>query len=239
MVLGLVTLASGRPEPASQEKNIFILAGQSNMSGRGPNNCTYCKPGPNILRFSAGLQWEQAKDPLHRDIDLGKKNAVGPGMPFATRVLEREPNFGVIGLVPCAIGATSLEQWKKDSKLYNFMIARARASLKEEGVIRAMLWYQGENDNNASDLTKHYAERFCNMVDDIRSDLQIPNLPVIQVAINKELEWADGELRKQQLGTNHPYVKTVDAAGDWIHLDTAGETHVGQLLADSFLDNFA
>ena len=104
MVLGFATLTSARPEPPSQGKNIFILAGQSNMAGRGKENCTYCKPGPNILRFNPALQWELAKDPLHKGIDLNKTNRVGPGMPFATRVLEREPNFGVIGLVPCAIG---------------------------------------------------------------------------------------------------------------------------------------
>ena len=214
------------------------------MAGRGKEVCTYCKPGPNILRLNPALEWEVAKDPLHEGIDIGKTNRVGPGMPFATRILEKDANFGVIGLVPCAIGATSLDQWKKGGKFYNDMIARSKASLKEGGVIRALLWYQGENDNG-SPTASTYAARFEEMVDAIRTDLQIPNLPVIQVAINKKLEWADGELRKQQLGVNKLNVKTVDAKGtsadpaDWIHLDTAGATHVGIMLADSFLENFA
>lgn len=247
MVLGLAAAVASatRTEPPTQGKNIFILSGQSNMAGRGHENCTYCKPGPNILMFNPALQWVEAKDPLHQGIDIGKANGVGPGMPFATRIFETKADFGVIGLVPCAIGATALDQWKKGEKLYNDMIARSKASLKDGGVIRALLWYQGEADV-ASPTASTYAARFVQMVNDIRSDLQLPSLPVIQVALNKKLDQEDCEIRKQQLGTNSPNVVTVDAKGssnnlgsDGIHLDTAGQTHVGQLLADSFLQNFA
>ena len=246
MVLGLAASVSGRTEPQpSQEKNIFILAGQSNMAGRGHEVCGYeCMPRPNILRFSAALNWEPAKDNLHQDIDLGKSQGVGPGMPFANRILERNPNYGVIGLVPCAIGQTQLDRWKKGEKLYNNMIARAKASLRDGGEIRALLWYQGESDSNLPS-TATYAERFKQMVSDIRSDLQIPTLPVIQVAIRKKLDEPDIDVRQQQLGTKYPNVTTVDAKGsaftawDEIHLNTAGNIHVGRLIADGFLDNYA
>ena len=165
-------------------------------------------------------------------------------MPFANRILERNPNYGVIGLVPCAIGQTQLVQWRKGSKLYNNMIARARASLKEGGLIRALLWYQGESDTNTLTAST-YAARFVQMVSDIRSDLQLPTLPVIQVAINKRLDQVDVDVRQQQLGTKYPNVTTVDAKGsidtpwDTVHLNTAGNIHVGRLIADGFLDNYA
>jgi hypothetical protein len=69
---------------------IFILSGQSNMSGRGglqskrgadgsmhkvwdgivPQECD-AEPG-SILRLTATLEWEEAHDPLHHDIDTGR-----------------------------------------------------------------------------------------------------------------------------------------------------------------------
>ncbi|OIT04375.1 putative carbohydrate esterase [Nicotiana attenuata] len=64
---------------ASEVKNIFILSGQSNMSGRGGVfnqtspagmvNLTWggvvppeCQPNPSIVRLSAELKWAEAKD---------------------------------------------------------------------------------------------------------------------------------------------------------------------------------
>ncbi len=69
---------------------IFILSGQSNMSGRGglqskrgedgrmhkvwddivPQECD-AEPG-SILRLTATLEWEEAHEPLHHDIDTGR-----------------------------------------------------------------------------------------------------------------------------------------------------------------------
>jgi Carbohydrate esterase, sialic acid-specific acetylesterase len=76
---------------SESRKLIFILAGQSNMAGRGgvyknkwdhvvPNECG---PHPSILRLNAGRVWEEARDPLHADIDVPKTCGVGPGMSFA------------------------------------------------------------------------------------------------------------------------------------------------------------
>ncbi|KAL8490095.1 hypothetical protein ACS0TY_025841 [Phlomoides rotata] len=188
MVLGLASLAclaSGRPDPPTQEKNIFILAGQSNMAGRGKEVCTYCKPGPNILRFNPARQWEEARDPLHEGIDLNKTNGVGPGIPFATKVLEDKPGYGVIGLVPCASGGTSLAWWSTNYKnLKSNLIERSRASVKEGGVIRALLWYQGEADDGDKNVST-YGDRFKKLVDDIRGGLGLPNLPVIMVRMHE------------------------------------------------------
>ncbi|KAK7825197.1 putative carbohydrate esterase [Quercus suber] len=50
-------------------------------------------------------------EPLHKDIDTRRICGVGLGMPFAHEVLAKDPNFGVIGLVPCAIGGTMITKW--------------------------------------------------------------------------------------------------------------------------------
>lgn len=175
---------------ASVARNIFILAGQSNMAGRGGvsrgkwdgNVPTECSPNPSILRLSAQLIWEQAHEPLHADIDLGKTCGIGPGMAFANEVLRAKGSgFGEVGLVPCAVGGTRIGEWGKGTRLYSELVRRARESVRGGGVIRAFLWFQGESDTVRKEDAEGYKGNFEKLVLDLRSDLHLPNLPVIQV----------------------------------------------------------
>lgn len=90
-------------------KDIFEPAGQSNMAGRGGvfggkwegNVPAECRPSPWVLRRSAGLEWEEAREPLHADIDVAKTCGVGSGMAFAKEVVKARGGGGLVGLVPC------------------------------------------------------------------------------------------------------------------------------------------
>ncbi|KAJ8541387.1 hypothetical protein K7X08_002203 [Anisodus acutangulus] len=240
----------------SQVQNIFILAGQSNMSGRGGVinhgqngmvNETWdgvippeCKPNPNILRFSAGFQWVEAQEPLHQDIDLGKVCGVGPGMSFANSILKRDPSIGVIGMVPCAIGGTNISEWARGGVLYNHMIRRTEAALQGGGKLQALLWYQGESDTETLEDAKLYKFRLKRLFKNVLHDLQSPTLPVIQVSLASSIGPYKEQVRKAQLGINLPNVRTVDAKGlpvgmDYLHITTLAQVQLGQLLADAFL----
>lgn len=175
--------------------NIIILGGQSNMVGRGGVfynkwNGTVpeeCKSNPQILRLNANRTWEEAREPLHFGID-NKVCGIGPGMPFANFLLNNNSAFGSIGLVPCAIGATSMSQWSKGangSQLYNTLLARTQAALtlSSGGTLRAILWYQGEADIG-SESAPLYKGLFQQFIKDVSSDLQSPSLPFIEVLIN-------------------------------------------------------
>ncbi|KAL4595126.1 hypothetical protein ACB092_12G069000 [Castanea dentata] len=170
-------------------KKIFLLAGQSNMAGRGGvNNNTWdmkippeSNPSPFILQLSSNKTWVVAHEPLHKDIDTTKVCGVGPGMPFAHEVLAKDPNFGVIGLVPCAIGGTMITEWAKGTIHYKDLVERANASLRSGGKINALLWYQGESDTQNQTDANLYKERLCKFFIDIRNDLNSANLPIIQL----------------------------------------------------------
>lgn len=141
-----------------------------------------CRPNPSVLRLNAKLNWVEAQEPLHADIDVAAVNGVGPGMAFANAVLARAPGFGPIGLVPCAIGGTNISQWEKGSVLYRRMVRRARASVGDgDGEIRAVLWYQGESDTIVKQDAELYGRRLVKLFQDIRMDLMSPMLPIIQV----------------------------------------------------------
>ncbi|CAA2962325.1 Hypothetical predicted protein [Olea europaea subsp. europaea] len=232
---------------ATNEKSIFILAGQSNMAGRGGvTNGTWdgcvpheCRPDPRILRLNPKLMWEEAREPLHRGIDK-KPCGVGPGMSFANSVLERDPCLGVIGLVPCASGGTNITEWKRGSYLYNRLLKRAYAALRDGGKIRAILWYQGESDSADETRAKMYKKRLIEFFLDIRQDLAFPVLPIIQVALASNAGLYYEVVRKAQLEIKLPDVICIDAKGlevkenDTLHLTTSAQVYLGKMFADAF-----
>ncbi|PIN13508.1 hypothetical protein CDL12_13866 [Handroanthus impetiginosus] len=244
----LVSTKIPSQDNALRGKSIIILAGQSNMSGRGGVlNSTWdgfvppqCRPNPMILRLNAELTWEEAREPLHRDIDVTKTCGVGPGMSFSNSVLERDSGIGVIGLVPCAIGGTNISEWRRGGILYNNLLTRAQAALHGGGgIIRAILWYQGESDTENHEDARLYKRRLEKFFTDVRSDLLSPVLPVIQVALASGSGPYVEKIRKAQMEIDLPNVKYVDAKGlqlepDRLHLTTAAQVELGRMLADAF-----
>lgn len=141
-----------------------------------------CKPNPSILCLRANLRWEVAHEPLHSDIDSKKVTGVGPGMSFANAVKE---HVGLVGLVPCAIGGTAIKEWAPGQHLYENMIKRAKESVKDgDGVIKALLWYQGESDTSTQHVADQYQGNMERLIENVRKDLDFPLLPIIQVSLS-------------------------------------------------------
>jgi hypothetical protein len=247
----LASLAAGAGAAAAGHVVVFLLAGQSNMGGRGgATNGTrwdgvvppQCAPSPRILRLSPDLRWEEAREPLHAGIDLHSVAlGVGPGMPFAHAVLRSRrrllPPHAAVGLVPCAQGATPIASWSRGTRLYRRMLARARAALQPppptpgagaDGSSRrlaALLWYQGEADTVTRRDAGLYAGRMEAFVRDVRRDLGRPDLLVIQVGLATGQGEFVGLVREAQRRVSRrvPAVKYVDARG----LPVAGDhTHL-------------
>ncbi|KAJ6399989.1 hypothetical protein OIU84_015614 [Salix udensis] len=174
---------------ANVAKDIFILAGQSNMAGRGGvvhgkwdgNVPPECRPNPSTLRLSAKLTWEEAQEPLHADIDVGKTCGIGPGMAFVDGLRANGSRTGVVGLVPCAAGGTKIRKWARGTRLYRQLVSRAGESVKDGGAIRAILWYQGESDTVTKEDADAYRGNMETLITNLRTDLNEPSLPVIQV----------------------------------------------------------
>ncbi|CAK9136466.1 unnamed protein product [Ilex paraguariensis] len=236
------------PQPTKQ---IFILSGQSNMAGRGgvdknkhwdgvlPDDCL---PDPSILRLNANLHWEAAREPLHSDIDTKKTCGVGPGMSFANAVKER---LGMMGLVPCAIGGTAIKEWARGTDLYDNMVTRARAAAGDGGEIKALLWYQGESDAASQHDAEAYKANMEELIHNVRTDLDLPSLPIIQVAIASagDAKYME-KVREAQKAIDLQNVVCVDAKGlqlkeDNLHLTTEAQVQLGHILADAYISHFA
>ncbi|CAI9095802.1 OLC1v1031823C1 [Oldenlandia corymbosa var. corymbosa] len=255
MVLFIINNPISSTSAYPQTKHIFLLAGQSNMAGfGGVVNDTWdhvvppeCRRNPNILRLNPKLKWKVAKEPLNEGVDRWP-NGIGPGMPFANALLQKIPNYGTIGLVPCSVSGTKIIDWQKGTDLYDMLVTRAQAAMKNENrngsnnTIEALLWYQGESDTKNQTGAYAYKGRLQQFILDLRSDLNLPDLLVIQVALASGIIDYLEVIRQAQLHTDLPNVKCVDAMGlqlqpDNIHLSTCGEIALGNLLADAFINN--
>ena len=118
-----------------KEKKLVLLAGQSNMSGRGylTENDIYEIPGLTAIRRD--LQWIPAIDPFNYDrLNLLGFNAsddpyeihglmngekrrcgVGPGRTFGKLLMEKFPGSEV-GLIPASVGGTAISCWMPGGK---------------------------------------------------------------------------------------------------------------------------
>ncbi len=129
--------------------HLFLLAGQSNMAGRGIMEPGDELPVDRVLMLTKDLQWVPAAHPVHYD-----KPAIagfGLGLDFAKQYLADHPGV-TVGLIPAACGGSSILHWRKgayfpdtDSHPYDDALIRTNKAL-ESGTLKGILWHQGEAD---------------------------------------------------------------------------------------------
>jgi len=172
-------------QSTSNKMYIILLAGQSNMSGRGifselspSDTVTY----NNIFSLNNDSVWVRAKHPLHWD---KAEAAVGMGISFAHKLDSLMGGNVRIGLVPCASGGTGITDWLNNNwfaytgnyYLYTNLINRAKQA-QAYGQIIGMIWHQGENDATQS-LYPAYRANLKTFLTKVRTDLGLPGLPIV------------------------------------------------------------
>lgn len=248
--------------------DLWILAGQSNMEGVG-DLIDVQQPDPMVHSFDLADHWGVAAEPLHTLVSAvdrvhwrnnpqgeperwtgarleryiqDRKKGAGLGLPFAVEMFKRTGT--PIGLIPCAHGGTSMEQWspslkdKEGDSLYGSMLRRFREA---GGRVRGVLWYQGESDANSA-AAPAFAERFDAFVKAVRTDFDDPRLPFYYVQIGRHIsdanvaEWNAVQEAQRQAELRIPHsgmVAAVDSAlDDGIHVSTPDLKRVARRLAD-------
>lgn len=241
--------------PAGLERlDLFLLMGQSNMKGRGHMPAEPARDPRIVMMHLRDDAWYVARHPLHLVGDAntfqGADNAgVGPGLAFAEAVAARQPRIRV-GLIPCAVGGSPIAQWQKGARLYDQALRRARLALEQSagagGRIRGALWLQGEADASDERLPVHEG-KLLRLVDDLRADLQSPELPFIACTIGEMTPDAAGRRKVDMnrlllsLPDKRSGTACVDAReltshiGDSVHFDTAAQEEIGWRFAAKFL----
>ncbi|UAL11550.1 sialate O-acetylesterase [Caulobacter segnis] len=253
-VAALITPLAATTAVAAKRPDVYLLTGQSNMSGRGlleeltPEERL---ADPAIQLYGNDGVTRPALDPLDDPasqvdaVSTDVQAAVGPGLFFARTL--RGLNGRPILLVPCAKGGSSIGQWTPSEArdtLYGSCLARVR---EVGGRVKGILWYQGESDAGRPDSAAGWREGFEALVGRFRSDLKAPRLPLVLVQLadppSPEVSaprtypcWA--AIQAVQAGPTPACVAMVPAQGlplkaDTLHLTTAGQRVLGGKLAEA------
>ena len=168
--------------PASKKNfHLFLLMGQSNMSGGVGLAAGDTQPVPQVLKMRYAKEGEEPKwapgaHPLHPRRP-NKKKRFGPGLSFAETYVADKPGV-VVGLIPMAWGGRSIEQLGKGSGIYSDAIRHAKAAM-QAGTLKGVLWHQGESDTVEQTRTDAYEKKLHRLIEDVRQDLGNPQLPFI------------------------------------------------------------
>lgn len=163
---------------------LFLLIGQSNMSGRGCVGAEDAKPMARCLKLNRHGKWVAASSPVHFD---RASCGYGPANSFVRAYLAEHPE-DTVGLVPCAVGGSLSVTWSPedapDPVGTNFRRALARArTAQKNGRVAGILWHQGESDigffAKDPDLKERYSERLAEMVRAFRVELGCPDAPFL------------------------------------------------------------
>lgn len=197
--------------PDKENFHLFLLAGQSNMAGRGKVAAEDKVAHPRVLALGKDGKWRPAVDPLHWD-----KGSAGVGLArsFAIALAEKDDKV-TIGLIPAACGGSPISTWtpggyhgQTKSHPYDDALARARRAM-QDGTLQGILWHQGESDSNPAAAAKYQA-RLTELITRFRKELEAPQLPLVigQLGQFKASPFSDA---KRQVDAAHQAIAKEDA----------------------------
>lgn len=227
---------------------VFVLAGQSNMAGRGQVEPKDTMPVQRLLTIDRNGRLIHAKEPLH--FYEPAMAGLDCGYSFGKTMLRNLPDSIAVLLIPTAVGGSAISQWLGDSVYRNvklFSNFREKVAIgKRYGTVKAVLWHQGESDANKRGIPL-YKQRLGELVGRFRSVVGNEQLPVLFGEIgsfSKDKE--DWSLLNQAIHAyaaedrNTVVIRTGDLKhrGDNIHFNAKGQRTMGRRFARAYLNKF-
>lgn len=233
--------------PPKEDFHLFLLAGQSNMAGRGKVAPQDRMAHPRVLMLTQDNRWVPAVDPLH--FDKPGIVGVGVGRTFGIQIAEAEPEV-TIGLIPCAVGGSPIASWAPGSFYeatkshpYDDALRRCKRALKD-GTLKGILWHQGESDSNPEKASV-YEQKLHALIARFRRELSAPDVPFLagQMGQFRERPWSDAKKRvdaaHQNLPEKVPHTAFVSSdglshKGDEVHFDTVSYRELAKRYARAY-----
>lgn len=182
--------------------DIFVIAGQSNASGRLVYRQVYSHPTLKAGLFTNAYAWGELKDftdSITKQVDKISSGDYGVGSVWPLVATQFMNDQGVpVGFVPCAKGGSSITQWQpiyplSQSTLYGSCANR----IYTVGGAKSVLWLQGETDAGTGMSTELYSDYLNNLADAFQTDTglsmmvaQLHVLTRIPVAAQNEIRQA-------------------------------------------------
>lgn len=248
---------------SAEEFDLYLLAGQSNMDGRGQaSDLTDAQRSPSahsIIYYRNPPHSTDGWKPLSPGYSIAPKYkgklpspTFGPEIGFIAHLSQVQPQKR-FALIKGSKGGTSLRvDWNSGLKdqpdtqgpqYREFIetITLAKAALKKDGhtaTLRGLLWHQGESDSQAN--AKIHQERLTQFITRIREDLETPKLPVVlgQVVDNKKRD----KVRTAILKTSQTVPRCGFASANHLttwdpgtHFDAKSQLSLGNRFAEAIL----
>lgn len=178
VILFLAATLTGCIQNKENEMHIFLLMGQSNMSGYGEILPEDTIPVTGVFHIptkgEGDFTWKASAHPLHNRLESDR---FGLALPFAKEYMKKHPGVHV-GFIPVAWGGAGIDQLKKGTDTYSDALAKVQFA-QNKGKVKAVLWHQGESDTVNEELADSYERKLHQLISDIRNDLGDAQLPFI------------------------------------------------------------
>ncbi len=219
----------------------FLLIGQSNMAGRGFRGDLPEINNPRIKVLING-RWQNMFFPVNPDRPFSGRN-------LAERFADLySKEHGVdVGLIPCADGGTTLDQWCRGGPLYDHAVYMAKLA-QRTSTIAGVLWHQGESDCKGDGYLT-YKDKLVEILNGFRADLGLYDVPFLCGELGSYLKDCTAE---DYLGNYYkinaeikkavescPLTGLVSAHGltsnpDFLHFNTASLMEFGERYYEEF-----
>ena len=240
-------MIKGKAEDISQNEILsFLMVGQSNMSGRGDFGIVQPINNPGCVMFRMGM-WQPMTEPIN--IDKSAAAEFAPGISLAASFAdELQRHTGrKIGLIPCAMGGSKIEQWQPGEALYDNAVFTAKIAMRSSK-LGGIIWHQGESNCRNFDYAG-YKKMFLSTMEGLRRELGAEELPLIlgEIPENMGERWNFGEWPQKlngflgDIAAEIPYCATASQKGltlriDGIHFDSPSCREMGRRYFEKYLE---
>ncbi len=153
----------------------FIMAGQSNMAGRGIVAPEDTATDPRLLEMDDAFHYMLKSEP--NKLYQGWLAGLDCGHSFGGELLRHLPAQTAVGLIQCSVSSTAMKHWLGDSLgIYTNLVSRARAGAAS-GPVKGLLWMQGEGDADDAVSAAAYGQALSTFIRRLRAMQACPPSP--------------------------------------------------------------
>ncbi len=225
---------------------VFILAGQSNMAGRGKVEPSDTVPDPRVLSINKKGELILAKEPLHF-YEPGMAG-LDCGLSFAKTLLPAIPDSISLLIIPTAVGGSAIGQWIHDETFRDVPLMtnfKEKVAIgKQYGNIKGILWHQGENDAIKPETIAVHQRQLQKLFREFRKEVGNKKLPVFLGELGSfsanDQNWQEINMQiRDFVSTDRRayLIKTADLNhnGDRVHFDSEGQRLMGKRFAEAYM----
>ena len=214
------------------------------MAGRGFLNEVAPIYNERIQMLRNG-RWQMMTEPINYDRPV---SGVSMASSFADAWCEQNKEDR-IGLIPCAEGGSTLDEWAVDGVLFKHAVSEAKFAM-QRSELTGILWHQGESDSNDGKY-KDYYEKLRIIIETLRNELNVPDIPLIIGGLGDflgkegfgksctEYKLVNQELERFAFEQENCYFATakgLTSNPDGIHINAISQRKFGLRYFDAFLN---